>query len=100
MNRRDNSVLNWNLMTLSKAYKEKKISPTEVIQLIFQRIKETNDTLNAYITVCYDTAMKEAKQTEKEFHKGTIKGPLHGVHSIKRFNLYKKHQNNNGFWRL
>jgi aspartyl-tRNA(Asn)/glutamyl-tRNA(Gln) amidotransferase subunit A len=90
MNRRDNSVLNWNLMTLSKAYKEKKISPTEVIQLIFQKIKETNDTLNAYITVCYDTAMKEAEQTEKEFHKGTIKGPLHGVPIALKDLIYTK----------
>lgn len=90
MNNRENNILEWDLTTLSKAYRGRKASPVEVIQLTLKKIKEKNDTLNTYITVCKDTALEEAKQIEKEFNKGIIKGPLHGVPIALKDLIYTK----------
>ena len=43
------------------------------------RIQEINPKLNAYITVCADSALDQAKQAEQENNNGNYLGPLHGV---------------------
>lgn len=90
MNRKTNSILDWDLLELSNAYKEKKVSPIEIIQQTFERIKEIDNKLNAYITVCYESAIEEARQAEKEINEGTVKGPLHGVPIALKDLIYTK----------
>jgi aspartyl-tRNA(Asn)/glutamyl-tRNA(Gln) amidotransferase subunit A len=57
----------------------KTISPVEAAQAYLSRIKEINPKLNAYITVCEDEAMSQAKEAEDLINQGTNLGPLHGV---------------------
>lgn len=90
MNSHENAILDWDLITLSNVYKERRISPVEVVQLTLQKIKEKSDTLNTYITVCHETALEQAQQVEKEFIQGIIKGPLHGVPIALKDLIYTK----------
>ena len=57
----------------------KTISPVEAVQAYLSRIKDINPKLNAYITVCEDEAMSQAKEAEDLINQGTNLGPLHGV---------------------
>ncbi|MFC7392204.1 amidase [Scopulibacillus cellulosilyticus] len=75
----EGSVLDWDFMTLAKAYKEKKVTPTEVVQMLINRIKVRNEKVNAFITVCFDHAMNVALKAEKEIMNGNIRSPLHGI---------------------
>jgi aspartyl-tRNA(Asn)/glutamyl-tRNA(Gln) amidotransferase subunit A len=79
MSKETNSILDFDLTTLSNAYKEKRVSPVEVLQLTLEKIKELDDRYHAYITVCYENALEEARKAEKEINDGRIKSPLHGV---------------------
>lgn len=65
------------LAALSKALREKLLSPVEVAEACLRRI-EADDT-NAFITVTAERAMEEAARAEKEILAGEHRGPLHGV---------------------
>ncbi|MGG1663928.1 amidase [Brevibacillus sp. NRS-1366] len=67
------------LLTLSGAYQEKKISPVEVVRQTLSDIQQNNPACNAYITVCEEEALEAAAQAEKEIMAGNKRGPLHGV---------------------
>jgi aspartyl-tRNA(Asn)/glutamyl-tRNA(Gln) amidotransferase subunit A len=64
---------------LSELIRTKQVSPVEVTKLMLQRIERLNPTLNAYITVTPDLAMTAAREAEAEIHRGSWRGPLHGV---------------------
>ena len=59
--------------------KSKELSPVEAVTAYLDRIQEINPKLNAYITVCADRALDQAKQAEQEINNGNYLGPLHGV---------------------
>lgn len=59
--------------------KSKELSPVEAVTAYLDRIQEINPKLNAYITVCGDRALDQAKQAEQEINNGNYLGPLHGV---------------------
>jgi aspartyl-tRNA(Asn)/glutamyl-tRNA(Gln) amidotransferase subunit A len=75
----ENNVLGFDLISLSNGYKEKKVSPVEIIQLMFERLKKIDGKLNSFITTDYENSIAEARKAEKEILQGNIKGPLHGV---------------------
>jgi aspartyl-tRNA(Asn)/glutamyl-tRNA(Gln) amidotransferase subunit A len=64
---------------LSELIRTKKISPVEVTRMMLQRIEQLNPTLNAYITVTPEAAMKAAQEAEGEIQQKRWRGPLHGV---------------------
>src|SRR5262245_13104904 len=64
---------------LSELIRTRKVSPVEVTGLMLQRIEELNPTLNAYITVTPEPAMKSAQEAETEIQRGKWRGSLHGV---------------------
>jgi aspartyl-tRNA(Asn)/glutamyl-tRNA(Gln) amidotransferase subunit A len=72
-------VLQWDVATLSNAFKRKQVSPAEVTRTLLEQIDRVNPELNAYITVMYEQAMESAVQAEREIAAGHWKGPLHGV---------------------
>jgi aspartyl-tRNA(Asn)/glutamyl-tRNA(Gln) amidotransferase subunit A len=78
------------LTALSNAYKEKRVSPVEVIQLTLEKIKELDDKYHSFITVCDDDALEEARKAEKEISEGRIKSPLHGVPIALKDLIYTK----------
>src|SRR5690625_4872656 len=80
----------FNLLEISKVYKEKKLSPVELIEYILHRIEEKDQDLNSYITVCSEAAREEAKIAEKEILNGSIKSPLHGIPIAVKDLIYTK----------
>lgn len=72
-------VLHWDLASLARAIKEKRISPVEVTRRLLERVDSINKKLNAYITVLPEEALAAASRAEKEIVAGTVRGPLHGV---------------------
>src|SRR3989442_3117571 len=64
---------------LSELIRTKKVSPVEVTRAILDRLEKFNPTLNAYITVTRDLAMKSAQEAESEIQQKKWRGPLHGV---------------------
>src|SRR5207253_8383856 len=55
------------------------VSPVEIVDIVLDRIEETQPTLNAFITVCADEARAAAKEAEAAVMRGDALGPLHGV---------------------
>ncbi len=55
------------------------ISPVEVVQAYLRRIDRWDGTLHAYVTVCREQALAEARTAEQALARGAPVGPLHGV---------------------
>ncbi|XP_072356022.1 glutamyl-tRNA(Gln) amidotransferase subunit A, mitochondrial isoform X2 [Scyliorhinus torazame] len=68
----------WTLREVTQAFREGRISPTELCQSCLSLIRNTS-FLNAYITVPEELAMKQARAAEKRLQTGKSLGPLDGV---------------------
>jgi aspartyl-tRNA(Asn)/glutamyl-tRNA(Gln) amidotransferase subunit A len=58
---------------------KRKISALELTEAVFRRIAETEEKIRSYITLCYDTALKEAKQADARFKAETHPPTLLGI---------------------
>jgi aspartyl-tRNA(Asn)/glutamyl-tRNA(Gln) amidotransferase subunit A len=75
-----NEDLPRSLTALSRAFREKHLSPVEVVRVLLERIESAdNKNLGAFITVTGERALEEAARAEKEMAAGLYRGPLHGV---------------------
>ena len=63
---------------LSKALSGREISSVELTQAFLDRIRKQNTMLNAYITVCEDSALAQAKAADKRRAEGDS-SPLLGI---------------------
>ena len=81
---------------LGKLFRARKLSPVELTRLFLDRIRRINLRLNAYITVCEESALQQAKQAEAAFARkgrgrtGRGPGPLHGIPISLKDNIYTK----------
>ncbi|MDF1653540.1 MAG: Asp-tRNA(Asn)/Glu-tRNA(Gln) amidotransferase subunit GatA [Coxiellaceae bacterium] len=66
------------LRELQQQLDDKKISSVELTQHFVQRIKQHDNTLNSFITVCDDTAMQQAKIADQRRANGE-QHPLLGI---------------------
>ena len=64
---------------LAEQIHSKQVSPVEAVEAYLSRIEQVDPKLNAYITLCGEAALAEARQAETDIGAGNIKGPLHGV---------------------
>ncbi len=65
---------------MAAAIRRKKVSPVEVMKEVLARIDRLNPTLNAFVTLTAEQAMRDARAAERALgKKGTKLGPLHGV---------------------
>lgn len=64
---------------LAPRLRRKEISPVEIAQECLSQIEKLNPTLNAFVTVLSDSALREARAAEAEILRGEWRGPLHGV---------------------
>lgn len=64
---------------IAAAIREKKVSPTEVLDYFIDRIEKRNGSLNAIVFKGYDDARKAAREAERQVMSGAALGPLHGV---------------------
>uniref|UniRef100_A0A3P9KZI6 Glutamyl-tRNA(Gln) amidotransferase subunit A, mitochondrial n=1 Tax=Oryzias latipes TaxID=8090 RepID=A0A3P9KZI6_ORYLA len=71
-------MLSLTLKEVSLAFREGRISPTELCRKCLNRIKKTQH-LNAYITVTDELSLTQAQESERRLQRGVPKGPLDGV---------------------
>lgn len=64
---------------IAKAIAEKRISSSEVVEILLTRIERHNASLNAIVHVFGEEAKAEARKADADLAKGKIRGPLHGV---------------------
>jgi len=65
---------------LSEKMKAKEITPVDLIECCFDRIRKLNPSLNAFITVLGEKDVyNSARIAEKEISQGKYRGPLHGI---------------------
>lgn len=71
------------IQELAALFRKRKLSPVELTRLTLDRISTLNPKLNAYLTVCAELALQQAKKAETELFAGRGKrrdrGPLHGI---------------------
>lgn len=64
---------------LASRIKSRGISSKELVGCVLDRIEETQSTLNAFITVNHDQALKAAIDADKMLAEDKPIGPLHGI---------------------
>jgi aspartyl-tRNA(Asn)/glutamyl-tRNA(Gln) amidotransferase subunit A len=63
----------------ARLIRARKLSPVELTRACLERIEQLQPTLNAFITVTADLALRQARRAEREIAKGAYRGPLHGI---------------------
>jgi amidase len=56
-----------------------RVSSRELTEHVFQRIRDHNPKINAFITLLEEDAYRRATQADEELARGKNRGPLHGV---------------------
>jgi aspartyl-tRNA(Asn)/glutamyl-tRNA(Gln) amidotransferase subunit A len=67
------------IQALAPLIRKKKLSPVELTHFLLERITHLQPSINAYITVTAENALKQARRAEKEIAKGCYRGVLHGI---------------------
>jgi aspartyl-tRNA(Asn)/glutamyl-tRNA(Gln) amidotransferase subunit A len=74
-----NNLCSLSASDLVRCYSKKQLSPVEVTRAVLERIEKLNPVLNAFCFLDFDSSLKEAKQSEKRWTKGSPRGLLDGV---------------------
>ena len=61
------------------ALRDRRLTATALTASVLDRIKQTEPTLNAYITVTTDHARAQAAAADADLRAGRDRGPLHGI---------------------
>ena len=64
---------------LSELIRKKEVSPVEVTEAYLERIDNLDFKFNAYLTVCRQQALDQAKEAEAAIARGEYLGPMHGI---------------------
>ncbi len=64
---------------LRSLYASGALSPVEVVRVILERIERLDPSLNSYLTVTAEAALRQAARAETEIRTGDSRGPLHGI---------------------
>lgn len=64
---------------LAGLIRARELSPVELVGAVLARIEKSQPVLNAFITVCGERAMAEARAAEQAVMQGRPLGPLHGL---------------------
>lgn len=64
---------------LAARIRSKDVSPVALVRAYLDRIDRLDGTLRAYVTVCREQALAEARRSEEAITRGAPLGPLHGV---------------------
>jgi len=57
----------------------RELSSQELTAAVFRRIAETNERVHAYVTLCQDAAVAQAKAADERLARGEISSPLLGI---------------------
>ncbi|MFB6131652.1 MAG: amidase [Salinigranum sp.] len=55
------------------------LSPVEVVENCFDRIRARNDDTNSFVTLLEDDGLERAREAQRAVERGDSLGPLHGV---------------------
>ena len=69
----------WPVTHLAALIERKLVTSTELTQMYLARLKKYQPTLNFYVTLTEDLALKQAAQADAEIKAGKYRGPLHGI---------------------
>ena len=64
---------------LAEGIRKREISPVDLTQQSVARIHALQPSLNAFITINADAALRAARNAEREIANGGWRGPLHGI---------------------
>ncbi len=64
---------------LRDAYRQRALSPVEVVQALFARLDTLQQRINAFCVVDREGALAAARASQERWRRGTPKGPLDGV---------------------
>ena len=77
-------------LDLGRHYRERTLSPVEVVDAMLERIEQLNPTLNAFLTVTADLARVQARAAEAVFQQGEVASRLCGIPLSLKDNLVTK----------
>jgi hypothetical protein len=69
----------WPVSSLAALVERKLVTSTELTQMYLARLKRYQPTLNFYVNLTEDIAMKQAADADREIKAGKYRGPLHGI---------------------
>ena len=64
---------------LSRLIGTKEVSPVEATQAYLDRIDDVDFKFNAYLRVCREQALSDARASEEAIARGNYLGPMHGI---------------------
>lgn len=64
---------------ISEAYRNKSLSPVELVQALLDRIEAVDHKTHAFLQVDRERALSQARLAERDFAQGRVAGALHGV---------------------
>lgn len=64
---------------ISQAYRERSLSPVEMVQALLDRIDTVDQKTHAFLSVDRESALQQARLAEQDFMHGRAGGALHGV---------------------
>ena len=76
---------------LRQMLEERKITSEELTKQYFDRIKNVDDKINSYITICEEEAINKAKEIDQKYRKGEKLGPLAGIPIAIKDNICTKY---------
>ncbi len=76
---RDASLAHRSATELAALIRNRQLSPVTLVEAYLERIARLDGELRAYITVCGDSALAEAKRAEAAVARGEARGPLLGL---------------------
>jgi aspartyl-tRNA(Asn)/glutamyl-tRNA(Gln) amidotransferase subunit A len=66
-------------LEIAAAIRDKRLSATEYLEYVFNRIEQHDPALNSVITLNADAALTAAHEADQAVSNGAVLGPLHGV---------------------
>jgi Asp-tRNA(Asn)/Glu-tRNA(Gln) amidotransferase A subunit family amidase len=69
----------WPVTHLAALIERRLVTSTELTKMYLERLKRYQPTLNFYVTLTEDLALKQAAQADAEIKAGKYRGPLHGI---------------------
>ena len=73
------SILDLTAVELGKKIKAGEVTAVDATKAVLEQIKALEPSLNCYVTVDEEGALKQAEEVQKKIEDGTLTGPLAGV---------------------
>jgi aspartyl-tRNA(Asn)/glutamyl-tRNA(Gln) amidotransferase subunit A len=71
--------MNLTIDELHKLYTSGEAKPSEITQAVLERIAQTNERLNAFLTINHEAALKKAKEADANIKDAVPQKPLAGI---------------------